>query len=165
MTHLLPEPQSILSLEVFLVLGNTVLAVDPAVRRQYRAMHGKDGCRKEASWDLSGDMRAPTRGLRTYPAIVKSGEVLKRCRRSNWWVGGDVGAGEVGTSNDAAGEKRQVPSPLVSVELGAQSLVFATLDYRQLEFTPAFANGSSTTIALIISCKQHWTGFLPARLR
>ncbi|KAF2134993.1 hypothetical protein P153DRAFT_380795 [Dothidotthia symphoricarpi CBS 119687] len=53
-THLLPSPQTIMLLELALVVGNPVLAEDPAADCQYRAVRGnpkeRRGSRRGASW-------------------------------------------------------------------------------------------------------------------
>jgi hypothetical protein len=70
-THLLPDPQAVVLLELALVVRNAVLAHNPAADCQCRA-HS-----------------AAVAGA-TYPAIVKSGEVYSRGLRGQLvvsWVG------------------------------------------------------------------------------
>jgi hypothetical protein len=58
-THLLPDPQAVVLLELALVVRNAVLAHNPAAHCQCRA-------------------HTPPVAGGTYPAIVKSGEVYSR---------------------------------------------------------------------------------------
>lgn len=75
-THLLPSPQAVVPLVYALIVRDIVLAVDPAVDCQYQAACGRPGERREGRRRaLRRYLAGPAAGERTYPAIVKSGEV------------------------------------------------------------------------------------------
>jgi hypothetical protein len=86
-THLFPRPQAIVLLELALVVRHTVLAEDPAGGCQYRVGCGKP--RGGSGGQRDEERHAPATGAagRTYPAIVKSGDVSGVVCGCNGWFG------------------------------------------------------------------------------
>lgn len=77
-------------LELALVMRYTVLAEDPAVRCQFVALMqmfgGLQPCHAEVRW-----LYATIAASKTYPAIVKSGDVRGVVCGCNGWFGGCAG--------------------------------------------------------------------------
>ena len=85
LTHLLPGPQSIVLLVFALPVRNAVLAHNPAGDCQCRAPWGRA---TPAAASYPRAVVAPIALSKTYPAIVKSGDLYVAACGGNWWFRG-----------------------------------------------------------------------------